>query len=72
MKTRMKPMGLHNTFEHMIAAPKKQACCYVNGALLNLDDDTLNCTSFSHDKIKQQGTAVLHTCQSHPDLAHNF
>ena len=51
-------MGLRNTFDRMIAAREKQARRYVNGALLNLDDETLNRAGFSRDEIKKQGAAV--------------
>lgn len=51
-------MGLRNTFDRMIAAREKQARRYVNGALLNLDDETLNRAGFSRAELKQQGASI--------------
>ena len=51
-------MGFKTTFDRMIAAREKQARRYVNGALLNLDDDTLNRAGFSREGIKKQGASV--------------
>ncbi len=51
-------MGFKSTFDRMVAAREKQARRYVNGALLNLDDDTLNKAGFSRDAIKKQGVSV--------------
>ena len=51
-------MGLRNTFDRLIAAREKQARRYVNGALLSLDDETLNKAGFNRADIKRQGVSV--------------
>lgn len=51
-------MGIRNTFDRMIAAREKQARRYVNGALLTLDDETLNSAGFDRATIKAQGASV--------------
>ena len=51
-------MGMKSTFDRMIAARAKQARRYVNGALLNLDDETLNKAGFTREGIRQQGASV--------------
>ena len=48
-------MGIKSTFDRMIAARQKQARRYVNGALLNLDDDTLNRVGLNREDIKKDG-----------------
>ena len=42
-------------FDRMIAAREKQARRYVNGALLNLDDETLKQAGFNRADIRKQG-----------------
>lgn len=42
-------------FERMIAARERQARRYVNGALLNLDDETLAQAGFNRDELRKQG-----------------
>ena len=44
-------------FDRMIAAREKQARRYVNGALLNLDDETLNRAGLDRKTIAAQGAA---------------
>ena len=51
-------MGIRSTFDRMVAAREKQARRYVNGALLNLDDDTLAKAGLNRDAIKREGAAV--------------
>ena len=51
-------MGLRNTFDRLIAAREKQARRYVNGALLSLDDETLNKAGFNRADINRQGVRV--------------
>ncbi len=51
-------MGIKNTFERMVEARQKQARRYVNGALLNLDDETLNRAGLTRDGIKAEGVSV--------------
>ncbi|MEL6505189.1 MAG: hypothetical protein AAFO61_02460 [Pseudomonadota bacterium] len=43
--------------DRMIAAREKSARRYVNGALLNLDDETLNRAGLSRKEIRKQGAA---------------
>ncbi len=50
-------MRLRNTFDRMVAAREKQARRFVNGALLNLDDETLKRAGYSRDELKGQGSA---------------
>ena len=42
-------------FDRMIAAREKQARRFVNGALLNLDDETLAKAGFTREGIRKQG-----------------
>ena len=51
-------MGIRNTFDRLIAAREKQARRYVNGALLNLDDETLALGGFDRKALKKQGASV--------------
>lgn len=51
-------MSFKSTFDRMIAAREKQARRFVNGALLNLDDETLKRAGFSRDQIKKEGSSV--------------
>ena len=51
-------MGLKSTFDRMVAARQRQARRYVNGALLNLDDETLNRVGLTRDDIKKDGVSV--------------
>jgi len=50
-------MNLRNTFARMITARERQAQRYVNGALLNLDDNTLARAGFNRADIKAQGAS---------------
>ncbi len=50
-------MGIRNTFDRMIAAREKQAQRFVNGALLNLDDATLERGGFSRAQLRAQGAS---------------
>ena len=51
-------MGFKSTFDRMVAARQHQARRYVNGALLNLDDETLKRAGLTRDGIKKQGVSV--------------
>ncbi|MEM1039220.1 MAG: hypothetical protein AAGI12_07085 [Pseudomonadota bacterium] len=51
-------MGFRKTLDRMIAAREKQARRYVNGALLNLDDETLARGGFDRAKLRAQGSSV--------------
>lgn len=51
-------MGFRNTIERMIAAREKQAQRYVNGALLNLDDETLARAGVTRSDIQKRGASV--------------
>ena len=48
-------MSIRSTFGRMIAAREKQARRYVNGALLNLDDETLKKAGYSREELQKQG-----------------
>jgi len=48
-------MGLRKTFDRIIAARERQARRYVNGALLNLDDATLNRAGFTREQLRKAG-----------------
>ena len=50
-------MSIKNTFDRMIASRQKQAQRYVNGALLNLDDATLNRAGLNRADIVKQGAS---------------
>ena len=51
-------MIFKGTFDRMVAAREKQARRYVNGALLNLDDDTLKQAGFSREALRRQGASA--------------
>jgi hypothetical protein len=51
-------MGFRNAFNRMVAAREKQARRYVNGALLNLDDETLKNAGFNRESLRKQGASV--------------
>jgi len=51
-------MGIKNTFERLVIARQKQARRYVNGALLNLDDATLNRAGLTRAGLKSEGASV--------------
>ncbi|MEL6947489.1 MAG: hypothetical protein AAFO73_07630 [Pseudomonadota bacterium] len=51
-------MGFRSAFDRMIAAREKQARRYVNGALLNLDDETLARGGFDRKTLRAQGGSV--------------
>jgi len=50
-------MSIKSTFNRMITAREKQARRFVNGALLNLDDETLKRAGYSREAIKNEGAA---------------
>ena len=50
-------MGFRNTFDRMIKAREKQARHYVNGALLALDDETLNRAGYNREKLRKEGAS---------------
>lgn len=51
-------MGFRSTFDRMIAARERNARRFVNGALLNLDDETLARAGFTREELKKQGASV--------------
>lgn len=51
-------MGLRNTFGRIIAARERQARRYVNGALLNMDDETLRRAGFNREDLKADGVTT--------------
>ncbi|MGI9366752.1 MAG: hypothetical protein ACR2O8_16335 [Rhizobiaceae bacterium] len=51
-------MGFKSTFDRMVAAREKQARRYVNGALMNLDDATLEQAGISREHLRRQGVSV--------------
>jgi hypothetical protein len=54
----IRDMGLRNTFDRMVAAREKQARRYVAGAMLNLDDATLEKAGYTRAQLKAQGASV--------------
>lgn len=48
-------MGIKNTFGRMIEAREKQARRYVNGALLTLDDATLDRAGYNRKDLMAEG-----------------
>ncbi len=48
-------MSFRSTFDRMIAAREKQARRYVNGALLNMDDDTLARIGVTRSELRKMG-----------------
>lgn len=51
-------MGFRQTFDRMVAAREKQARRYVNGALLNLDDETLKMVGKTRAGIRREGVSL--------------
>jgi len=51
-------MGIRNTFDRMIEAREMQARRYVAGAMLNLDDATLEKAGYSRAQLKAQGPSI--------------
>ena len=51
-------MSFRTTFDRMIAAREKQARRFVNGALLNLDDDTLSRAGLNRADIRKEGASL--------------
>ena len=51
-------MTFRNAFDRMIAARERQARLYVNGALLNLDDETLRRAGLTRDEVKRRATRI--------------
>lgn len=43
-----------NAFERVVAARERQASRYVNGALLNLDDETLKALGHSREELRRR------------------
>ncbi len=48
-------MAFRNTFNRMVAAREKQARRFVNGALLNLDDETLARAGYDRETLRAEG-----------------
>lgn len=51
-------MGFKSTFDRMVAAREKQARRYVNGALMSLDDATLEQAGINREQLRRQGASV--------------
>lgn len=51
-------MIFKSTFDRMVAARERQARRYVNGALLNLDDETLKQVGVSREHLRKQGASA--------------
>lgn len=47
---------LRNAFQRFVAARELQASRYVNGALMNLDDETLRSMGTSREELRRKGT----------------
>ena len=45
-----------NAFHRFVAARELQASRYVNGALINLDDETLKSLGTSREELRRKGT----------------
>lgn len=58
LRTKEHIMGFKSTFDRMVAAREKQARRYVNGALMNLDDATLEQAGISRENLRRQGVSV--------------
>ena len=50
-------MGIRTAFDRMIAARERQARAYVNGALANMDDETLRRAGIDRKDIAARGPA---------------
>ena len=51
-------MGFRNTFNRMITAREKQFSRYVNGALLNLNDETLKNAGLTREELRNKGAST--------------
>lgn len=49
---------LHNAFNRIIEARERQARRYVNGALLRLDDQTLETLGKSREQLRREGASI--------------
>lgn len=47
---------LRNAYQRFVAARELQASRYVNGALMNLDDETLLSMGTSREELRRKGT----------------
>ena len=45
-----------NAYQRVIAARERQVSRYVNGALLNLDDKTLESMGLTREELRRRGT----------------
>jgi len=48
---------LRNAFNRMVEARERQVARYVNGALLNLDDETLKNLGTSREELRRKGAS---------------
>ncbi len=46
---------LRNAFNRMVEARERQVARYVNGALMNLDEETLRGLGTSRDELRRKG-----------------
>lgn len=46
---------LHNAYDRMVSARERQVRRYVNGALLQLDDESLKILGRSREEINREG-----------------
>lgn len=46
---------LRNAYERMVQARERQVSRYVNGALLNLDDKTLESIGMTREELRRKG-----------------
>lgn len=51
-------MIFRNAFERMIAARERHARMYVNGALLNMDDETLRRAGLTRAELRSRASRV--------------
>lgn len=49
---------LHNVFNRIIEARERQARRYVNGALLRLDDQSLEALGKSREQLRREGASI--------------
>ena len=54
MTVRSKKGFLHNAFDAMVNARARQVSAYVNGALLMLDDETLESHGYSREELRRR------------------
>jgi len=55
--TQMASSFFRNAFNRMVAARERQVARYVNGAMLNLDDETLKSLGTSREELRRKGAA---------------